>query len=520
MDPLFIIISSLLGLAIGGFAGFIIRAVMVEKGFETTKQKIQSLLDEASIQAEKTKKEKLVEAKQEIHNLNLENDKILKEKKALVVDQENKLNQREELIERRLANIDKRELNLDRKEESLDEKKRVLEEKNSKLESLIEEQSAKLFEIAKFSEEQAKQVILERIEHEMAEELAMIIREAEENAKSEGNKIAKNIIVNAIQKLAQEVTTESTVSVVTLPNDEMKGRIIGREGRNIRTIEALTGVDLIVDDTPEAVVLSGFDPVRREIAKRAIETLISDGRIHPARIEEIVEKTRVEIDQFIRDKGDQAIFETGVGKMHPDLVKLLGRMHFRTSYGQNALKHSMETAFLAGKLAVQLGENEIIAKRAGLLHDIGKAVDHEMEGSHVDIGIQLANKYREHPAVIDAISSHHGDTEATSIIGVLVAAADALSAARPGARSESLENYIKRLTQLEEISKSVAGVDQAFAIQAGREVRVIVKPNEVDDAKTYVIAREIKQQIEDQMSYPGTIRVTVIRETRASDVAK
>ena len=520
MDPLFIIISSLLGLAIGGFAGFIIRAVMVEKGFETTKQKIQSLLDEASIQAEKTKKEKLVEAKQEIHNLNLENDKILKEKKALVVDQENKLNQREELIERRLANIDKRELNLDRKEESLDEKKRVLEEKNSKLESLIEEQSAKLFEIAKFSEEQATQVILERIEHEMAEELAMIIREAEENAKSEGNKIAKNIIVNAIQKLAQEVTTESTVSVVTLPNDEMKGRIIGREGRNIRTIEALTGVDLIVDDTPEAVVLSGFDPVRREIAKRAIETLISDGRIHPARIEEIVEKTRVEIDQFIRDKGDQAIFETGVGKMHPDLVKLLGRMHFRTSYGQNALKHSMETAFLAGKLAVQLGENEIIAKRAGLLHDIGKAVDHEMEGSHVDIGIQLANKYREHPAVIDAISSHHGDTEATSIIGVLVAAADALSAARPGARSESLENYIKRLTQLEEISKSVAGVDQAFAIQAGREVRVIVKPNEVDDAKTYVIAREIKQQIEDQMSYPGTIRVTVIRETRASDVAK
>ncbi len=520
MDPLIIIISSLLALAIGGLVGFMLRAILVEKGFQATKQKAQSILDEATIQAEKTKKERLVEARQEIHNLNLENDKIIKEKKALVADQEHKLNQREELIERRLANIDKRELNLDRKEEALDDKKRLLEEKNSKLDSIIDQQNSKLLEIANFSEEQARQVILQRVESEMANELALFVREAEENAKADANKIAKNIIVNAIQKLAQDVTTESTVSVVTLPNDEMKGRIIGREGRNIRTIEALTGVDLIVDDTPEAVVLSGFDPVRREIAKRAIETLISDGRIHPARIEEIVEKTRVEIDQFIRDKGDQAIFETGVGKMHPDLVKLLGRMHFRTSYGQNALRHSIETAFLAGKLAVQLGENEVIAKRAGLLHDIGKAVDHEMEGSHVDIGIQLANKYREHAAVVDAISSHHGDTEATSVIGVLVAVADALSAARPGARSESLENYIKRLTQLEEISKGVNGVDQAFAIQAGREVRVIVKPNEVDDAKTYVIAREIKNQIEDKMSYPGTIKVTVIRETRASDVAK
>lgn len=520
MDPLIIIISSLLALAIGVLVGFMLRAILVEKGFQATKLKAQTIIDEATIQAEKNKKEKLVEARQEIHNLNLENDKIIKEKKALVADQEHKLNQREELIERRLSNIDKRELNLDRKEEALDDKKRLLEEKNSKLDSIIEQQTTKLLEIANFSEEQARQVILQRVESEMANELALFVREAEENAKADANKIAKNIIVNAIQKLAQDVTTESTVSVVTLPNDEMKGRIIGREGRNIRTIEALTGVDLIVDDTPEAVVLSGFDPVRREIAKRAIETLISDGRIHPARIEEIVEKTRVEIDQFIRDKGDQAIFETGVGKMHPDLVKLLGRMHFRTSYGQNALRHSIETAFLAGKLAVQLGENEVIAKRAGLLHDIGKAVDHEMEGSHVDIGIQLANKYREHAAVVDAISSHHGDTEATSVIGVLVAVADALSAARPGARSESLENYIKRLTQLEEISRSVNGVDQAFAIQAGREVRVIVKPNEVDDAKTYVIAREIKNQIEDKMSYPGTIKVTVIRETRASDVAK
>lgn len=519
-DFLIGLISSLLGLLLGGVAGFLIRVAFVEKSFKTTRNKAQKLLDEALNQAEKAKKEKLLEAKQEIYLLNQENDKLLKEKKSGVQELENKLNQREDLLERRSSNLDKRELNLDRKEEALDEKKAALEEKNSKLEGIIQQQNAKLLEIANFTEEQAKKVIMDRVEGDMADEISRYIRDAEENARAEAQKNAKDIISQAIQKYAQDVTAETTVTVVNLPNDEMKGRIIGREGRNIRTIEAMTGVDLIIDDTPEAVVLSGFDPVRREIAKKTIETLITDGRIHPARIEEIVEKTRVEVDQFIRDMGDKAVFETGVGRMHPDLVKLLGRLHFRTSYGQNALKHSIETAFLTGKLAAELGENEVIAKRAGLLHDIGKAVDHEIEGSHVEIGIMLANKYRENPAVIDAISSHHGDTEAKTIIGVLVAAADALSAARPGARSESLENYIKRLTQLEEISTSVPGVDQAFAIQAGREVRVIVKPNEVDDAKTFVIAKEIRQQIEEKLSYPGTIKVTVIRETRAQDIAK
>ncbi|MFA5289556.1 MAG: ribonuclease Y [Candidatus Izemoplasmatales bacterium] len=515
-----IIISSLLGLAVGGVIGFLIRVSVVEKGFQTARNKAENIIDEANTQAEKIKKEKLLEAKQEIYNLNQENDKIIKEKKAMVVEMEHKINQREEVLERRSANLDKRELNLDRKEEVLDEKKSLLEDKNSRLDSIIQEQNTKLLEIANFSEDQAKDVIMKRVEADMAQEIDRYIREQEENAKLEAQKVAKEIITQAIHKYAQDVTVETTVSVVTLPNDEMKGRIIGREGRNIRTIEALTGVDLIIDDTPEAVVLSGFDPVRREIAKRSVETLILDGRIHPARIEEIVEKTRVEVDQFIRDIGSKAVFDAGVGRMHPDLMKLLGRLHFRTSYGQNALQHSLETAFLAGKMAVELGENEAIAKRAGLLHDIGKAVDHEIEGSHVEIGINLATKYHEHVAVIDAIGSHHGDKEATTIIGVLVAAADALSAARPGARSESLENYINRLTQLEEISRSIQGVDQAYAIQAGREVRVIVKPNEVDDARTSVVAREIKQQIETKLSYPGTIKVTVIRETRAQDVAK
>ncbi|MFK5883683.1 MAG: ribonuclease Y [Candidatus Izemoplasma sp.] len=517
MIETFLVIS---GLLIGLFFGVIFRGIFVEKGFNKAQLKAKLLIDDAQKLADKNKKQTLLETRQEIHNLKLDADKLIKERKGEVNVLENKLLQREQTLDRRSSNLDKRESNLDRKEENLEQKKQSLEDKNSKLDNLIEEQNVKLIEIARFTVEQARDLIFKRVEDEMAGEIALFIKEEEEKAKLEVDKKAKHILSGAIQKYAHDVTSERTVSVVTLPNDEMKGRIIGREGRNIRTIEALTGVDLIIDDTPEAVVLSGFDPIRREIAKRTIESLVSDGRIHPGRIEEVVEKTREEVDRFIRDKGEEAVFEVGIGRIHPDLVKLLGRLHFRTSYGQNVLRHSIECAFLAGKLAAEIGEDEVLAKRAGLLHDIGKAVDHEIEGSHVEIGSQLANKYKEPFAVIDAIETHHGEREAKTVIAVLVAAADALSAARPGARSESMNSYIKRLEQLEKIAADVKGVEHAYAIQAGREVRVIVKPDEVDDALAYKIARDIKEQIEEQLSYPGTIKVTVIRETRVQDVAK
>ncbi len=520
VDPVEAIISILLAIVIGLVAGFVIRVIQHEKSLKKSRALAEKIVEDGKKEAEKIKRENVLEAKQEIFTLKKDFENDMRERRQVVLNLENKVTQREENLNNRSINLDRREQSLSSREDKLDERKEQLEQLNSKVEEVLKAQEDKLIEISGMDKLAAQEIIMSKVKDQMADEIAIYIRDEEDKAKNQVQSKSKELLALAIQKYASETTTERTVSVVDLPNDEMKGRIIGREGRNIRTIEALTGVDLIIDDTPEAVVLSGFDPVRREIAKRALTTLVSDGRIHPGRIEEVVEKARVEVDMYIRESGEDAIFQVGIGRIHPDLVKLLGRLSFRTSYGQNVLKHSIETAFLAGKLAVEIGEDEILARRAGLLHDIGKAVDHEVEGGHVEIGVNLVNRYHEPKEVIDAIASHHGDKEPESIIAVLVAAADALSAARPGARSESMENYIKRLEQLETISNEIPGVDKSFAIQAGREIRVLVKPDEIDDLSAFKVAREIKEQIEQKMSYPGTIKVTVIRETRATDIAK
>ncbi len=503
---------------IGG--GFFLRVKIYEKSIKETNEKIEKMLDDASKEAEQLKKDKIIETKQETYKLMSECNNDIKERKSAIKAQEDKLQQRENSLDNRSNNLDKREENLDRKEQSIDDRKAALEEKHNKLDAIIKGQEDKLYEISQYSLEEARSVILNKTEEEMKSEIAQYIRDEEDKAREIAEKKSKDILAAAIQKYAQDVTNERTVSVVQLPSDEMKGRIIGREGRNIRTIESLTGVDLIVDDTPESIVLSCFDPVRREVARRAISYLVEDGRIHPARIEEMVERSRAEVNQFIRECGDKAIFEVGVGKMHPDLVKILGRLQFRTSYGQNVLQHSIEVAFFAGKMAAELGEDETLAKRAGLLHDIGKAIDHEVEGSHVELGASLAKKYKENPVVINAIESHHGDVPADNVISCLVQAADALSAARPGARSESLENYINRLESLEGIANNVKGVDNSYAIQAGREIRILVKPDEVSDDDITLIARDVKNQIEENLTYPGTIKVTVVREKRVQEIAK
>ena len=516
MDMSFSILLFLIGLFVGAIGIFIFNYI---KGNMASK-KAEKILENAKKDAEKVKRESILEAKEEIHKLKLEADEEIKNKKSELKETEERIITRESNMDRRDQTLQNREQMLEEKENILIDKQKDIQNEKVKIEEIKNEQVELLEKISGFSKKEAKDLVLKKVEEMMGLEIASYIKDRETEAKLEADKKAKSLLVSCMQKYAGEVANEQTVTVVSLPNDEMKGRIIGREGRNIRTIESVTGVDLIIDDTPEAIVLSSFDPYRREIARVTIESLIKDGRIHPTRIEELYDKTTKEINMKVREYGESALFELGLNKMEPELIELIGKLHFRTSYGQNVLQHSIEVAHLAGLLAAELGENEALAKRAGLLHDIGKAIDHEVEGSHVTLGVEIANRYKENEVVVNAIASHHGDTSADSVIAVLVAIADALSASRPGARNDSLENYVKRLQDLENIANSMDGVDKTYAVQAGREIRVIVKPDEVDDLTSYKIARDIKTRIEDEMQYPGTIKVTVIRETRAIEEAK
>ncbi len=468
---------------------------------------------DAENRSETIKKEITIEAKEEAHRMRSEVEREVRERRAEIQRSEKRLIQKEEAIDRKTENLEK-------KEESITQKEQTLVDKQHELDGFISRQIEELERISGYTVEEAKNVLLSNIEKEIRYEASVMIKDIESKAKEEADKKAKEIITGAIQRCAADHVAESTVSVVPLPNDEMKGRIIGREGRNIRAIETLTGIDLIIDDTPEAVILSGFDPVRREIARLSLEKLIVDGRIHPARIEEMVEKAEKEVNNIIKEEGEQATFEVGIHNLHPELIKLLGRLKYRTSYGQNVLKHSVEVAHLAGLMAGELGLDIKTAKRAGLLHDIGKSIDHEVEGTHVDIGIDLLRKYKESETIINGMAAHHGDYEPKSMEAVLIAAADALSAARPGARRETLETYIKRLQKLEEIANTTPGVERSFAIQAGREIRIIAKPEEMNDEEIVFLAREISKKIESELEYPGQIKVNVIRETRAIEYAK
>lgn len=517
---LFVILSFVAAAVIGCGVGYILRKHIAEARIGSAEEKAKRIaedakktLENAVRESESLKKEALVQTREEIHKLREDVEQENRERRDELQKYEQRLVQKEEHLERRSDALEQREAEIGRKENKV-------KAQQEKVDSLYEAQTQKLEEISGLSQEEAKKMILDKVENALQHEKAVRIREAETEIKEHADQTAREILASAIQRNAADTVSETTVSVVSLPNEEMKGRIIGREGRNIRAIETLTGVDLIIDDTPEAVILSSFNPVRREIARLALESLVKDGRIHPARIEEVVAKTKKEVEKAIREAGEQAVFTCGVRSIHPELVKILGRLKYRTSYGQNVLQHSIDVSYFAGVLANEIGVDVELAKRAGLLHDIGKAVDREQEGTHVELGVEIASKYHESPEVINTIASHHGDTDPICVEAVLVAAADAISAARPGARRETLENYIKRLTKLEDIAKSFPGVANCYAIQAGRELRVIVKPEKVNEDQSVILSHDIAERVEKELQYPGQVKVVVIRETRAIEYAK
>ena len=515
-NVLFSILLILIGLILGFGVSFLINLLRDN----LLSKKTERMLAQTKKEIDKMKRDAALEQKEEAHKIKMDLDKEIREKKEELKESENRLLQREANIDKRDEMFQKRELALDERENKLSEKQEEIQLEKSKVEDIKKEQIELLEKISGFSKEKAKELVMAKVKESMNKEIQEYIKERENEAKLEADKTAREYIVSSMQKYAADIASDQTVTVIDLPTDDMKGRIIGREGRNIRTIEAITGVDLIIDDTPEAVVISSFDPLRREIARVTLETLIKDGRIHPTRIEELYDKVCKDMKQKIIEYGQNATFELGLTKFDPELIEIIGKLHFRTSFGQNALQHSLEVGRLSGLLAGELGENVNLAKRAGLLHDIGKAVDHEIEGSHVEIGVDIAKKYKENEVVINSIASHHGDTAATNVISTIVAIADALSASRPGARNDSIENYIKRLSQLEEVGNEIKGVDKTYAVQAGRELRVVVKPEEVDDLEAHRIAREVKEKIEANLKYPGTIKITVVRETRAVEEAK